>query len=65
MLRLYIYRARQEFLGGKLQAECGIILGKSLARVLDKQTSSATVGPGHWQEIILRVALGQISRAEA
>lgn len=65
MLWLYAYRAHQEFLGGKLQAKHGIILRNSLAWVLDKQMSSATVGPGHWQEIILRVVLGQISRAEA
>ena len=65
MLRLYFYGARQEFLGGKLQAKCGVILRSSLAWVLDKQMSSATVGSGHWQEIILRVVLGQVSRAEA
>lgn len=65
MLQLYIYRAHQEFLGGKLQEKCGTILRNSLVWALVKQMSSAIVGPGHWQEIILRMALGQISRAEA
>lgn len=65
MLQLYFYRAHQDFLGGKLQEKHGIILRNSLTWVLDKQMSSATVRPGCWQEIILRVVLGQISRAEA